>query len=102
MEQNILLKIKQLKDKYIAEGFIILGVFGSYARNEQTEASDIDILYRLEERFVDRYNGFEAFARLTQIKRELEQVLGKNVDIASVNTNNQVLKNYALQDMVNV
>jgi len=34
-----------LKQKY---GMVILGVFGSYARGEQKETSDLDILVKLE------------------------------------------------------
>ena len=39
-KEEILQKLKELKLKYEAEGFEILGLFGSYARGEETESSD--------------------------------------------------------------
>jgi len=39
-KEEILQKPKELKPKYEAEGFEILGLFGSYARGEETESSD--------------------------------------------------------------
>lgn len=57
MDQEILDRIKaiskRLKDKYHAERVIL---FGSYARGEVTEDSDVDILViaPTEERFFDR------------------------------------------------
>jgi hypothetical protein len=40
-KENILQTLKELKPKYEAEGFEILGIFGSYARDEATESSDV-------------------------------------------------------------
>ena len=42
-KEEILQILKELKPKYEAEGFEILGLFGSYARDEATESSDVDI-----------------------------------------------------------
>ena len=36
-KNEILQKLKELKPKYEEEGFLILGLFGSYARDEATE-----------------------------------------------------------------
>lgn len=41
---EILQKLKSIKPEYQPEGVDILGVFGSYARNEADKDSDIDIL----------------------------------------------------------
>ena len=44
-KDDIAQKLKLLKPKYENEGFILLGFFGSYARDEATDQSDIDIPY---------------------------------------------------------
>jgi len=44
MRQDLLDKIKEQKLKYAGEGFIILGVFGSFARGEETSEA-ISIFY---------------------------------------------------------
>lgn len=58
-----------LKEKYSVKS---LAIFGSYARGEQTEASDVDLLVEFEVT-----PGF-AFIRLAD---ELEQLLGLKVDL---------------------
>ena len=56
-------------DKY---GISRMGIFGSVARNEQTETSDVDIYVE------GQLRGFFA---LSGIKQELEELLGCPVDI---------------------
>ena len=80
--QSILHNLKQIKPKYAKEGFIIEGLFGSYARDEADEKSDIDILIHTEPTFTKRY-GFASIARLNEIKEELSAYLKTPVDLAS-------------------
>lgn len=47
-KQFILSQIKQLKGELRKLGVIKIGLFGSYARGEQSENSDIDILIEFE------------------------------------------------------
>ena len=61
MEIELLNKIKIEKEKLLQDGFKIIGVFGSYAKNTQTKDSDIDLLYDIEPTFIQKYSGFEAF-----------------------------------------
>ncbi len=79
-KNEILQTLKELKPKYEAEGFEILGLFGSYARDEATESSDIDILIDTKQEFLDKYRGFHAFAKFDDIKEELKAVLHKEID----------------------
>lgn len=57
-------------------GLKLLGVFGSYARNEQTMNSDIDILVEFE-----RPVGIE----FIDLAAELEKLLNQKVDLVSKN-----------------
>ena len=57
MKKEVLDKIKILKNKYEPDGFIVLGVFGSYARGEENDKSDIDILYEMTGSFYRKYPG---------------------------------------------
>ena len=54
------------------DGFLILGIFGSYARDENTPSSDVDILYDTDVDFFKRYGGFGSFVKLDEIKESLE------------------------------
>lgn len=51
-----------------------IGIFGSYARNEETEDSDVDILVELEEPI-----GLD----LVELIFFLEEKLGKKVDLVT-------------------
>jgi len=78
---TILNELKRLKPHYLSEGFIIEGLFGSYARDEADSESDIDILVEAKPSFVEKY-GIHAIARIEQIKNELSLALGTKVDLA--------------------
>ncbi|MBE0495165.1 MAG: nucleotidyltransferase domain-containing protein [Campylobacterales bacterium] len=82
MKKEALLKrLKSLKDHYLQEGFVIEGLFGSYARDEADEKSDIDILIEAKPSFVERY-GMRSIERMGEIQKELSRALGKSVDFA--------------------
>ena len=102
MPSDIVSLIKQAKQKYADEGFNIVGIFGSYARNEATKESDIDILYELDESFIKNYKGFDAFARLSAIKQELKNLFGINVDIAAKSGLSRTATKYIMRDLQRV
>ena len=100
---EIIKKLKELKPIYQKEGFIILGLFGSYARKKAKENSDIDILYDINDSvFLKKYKGFLAISKLTDIKEELKSIFHKNIDIADITTLNRVGKKYILKDTIYV
>ena len=75
-QQTILNYLKQVKPYYEKEGFIIEGLFGSYARNEATEESDIDILIEIDKKTTDIYT------KKKSLKEDLEKYFQKKVDLA--------------------
>ena len=64
---------KDLREKYNVK---LIGVFGSFARGEQSETSDIDILVELEKPM-----GLK-FIHLTYY---LEEILGSKVEVVTLN-----------------
>jgi len=94
MDKNKLRYIKNILQK---EGFVIDGIVGSYARDENY--NDIDILYHLEENFLKKYSGFEGFIKLEEIKTKLENLLNEKVDIIDKTTLNKIGKKYILRDI---
>ena len=63
-----------LREKYHCSE---IGLFGSFARNEQTEKSDIDILVEFEK---DTQNLFDIEL---QLKKYLKQQFGREIDVCS-------------------
>ncbi len=102
MSNDILSLLKHAKQKYAHEGFNIVGVFGSYARNEATQDSDIDILYELDDTFIKSHQGFSAFARLRSIKQELKNLFGIDVDIAAKSGLSRTATKYIMKDLQRV
>ncbi|MGI0480958.1 nucleotidyltransferase family protein [Geminocystis sp. CENA526] len=64
-------------------------IFGSYARGEATEKSDLDLL-------IDIKKGESLFDRIA-LKQELEDFLGIKVDIAKPHNLHETIKNQVLQ-----
>lgn len=102
MNSAIREKLQHIKEHYSKEGFYILGVFGSYARGEESSDSDIDILYELDDKFIKTHHGFSAFSRLAEIKDELKTAFGVDVDIAAKSGLSKTGKKYILKELESV
>ena len=75
-------------------GMTKIGIFGSVARGEQKEDSDIDVCYEGE---------VHSFLTLDMIQSELEELLGSKVDIVRVRDNmNNLLRQRILRDGIYV
>lgn len=92
-KKEILSKLKELKPTYEKEGLVLLGLFGSYAKNTQTKYSDIDLAYELDyDKFSKNYTGgFAKLLRIDDIKKELQEVFKKSIDLVP-NSNKSILK----------
>lgn len=98
-QKDIVKILKELKSEFQKDGFIIEGFFGSYARKEEKENSDIDILYSLKSSFYNKYSGFIGFKKLDEIKIEISKRLNKKVDLAPKNNLSKTAKKYILKDL---
>ena len=72
--EEVLTALKANKAKIHDLGVKDIGLFGSYARNEQTPESDIDIL-------VEFLEGRKSFHAYMQLKSFLERLFKKKVDL---------------------
>jgi uncharacterized protein len=68
-----------------------IGLFGSVARNEETETSDIDILYS--------FNSPISLFGLVAIQNNLQQYLHRHVDLVSENAIHPYLKKGIFNDL---
>lgn len=68
-----------------------IDIFGSVARGEDSENSDVDILYQLKDTI--------GLFKLIRLKDELEQKLGKEVDLVSEKYAHPKLKPYIMKDL---
>lgn len=98
---KILQTLKTLKPALQKEGFTILGIFGSYARDEADKSSDIDILYKIEDMdsYLSKYSGWEAINHIVEIKEKLMSIFQTDVDFVDIETLNTVGKEYILKEI---
>lgn len=76
MKRNeILVLLKQHKTEFDRLGVKNLALFGSVARDQAQEDSDIDILVE--------FNGSADFSRFMELKFGLEEILGRPVDLVT-------------------
>jgi len=73
-------------------GVASIGVFGSYARNEQRKGSDVDLLVEFS-----RPVGFVAFMRL---EARLQKILGVKVDLVTKNALKPFIGRHILREVV--
>ena len=71
--------------------FKLLAIFGSYARNEQTCESDIDLLVK--------FNEIPSLITFIQIEHEISEALNLKVDLVTENSLNKYIKNQILSEM---
>jgi len=70
----------------------LIGVFGSYARGDENEQSDLDLLIDFEQK-VD-------LLELIGLEQELTEVLGIKVDLITLRSLHASLKPYIESDLI--
>ena len=89
-------KIEEIREKVVpilkAAGARKAALFGSYARGEETPESDIDIVVEMPE-------GASLFD-VGGLQYELQEVLGKKVDLSQYAALKPLLKPYVMRDLV--
>lgn len=90
--EKLNIQLKELKNE-LQEKFSVskLGVFGSYARNEQNENSDIDILIELEKPI-----GWKFFT----LNDFLSKKLGKKIDLTTENGLRKELREEIMRSVI--
>lgn len=81
-------KIVQLLSKHNPKK---IGIFGSFARNQQSRSSDIDILVDFKEQ--------KSILELIEIEMELEDALKRKVDLITETSVHPYLKDYIQKDL---
>jgi predicted nucleotidyltransferase len=80
MQKNQLLALlKEFKENHQQEyGINLLGIFGSFSRDEAKQGSDVDVVVQLSKQ--DLFN-------IIGIKQDLESILHLSVDVVSYRSN---------------
>ncbi|MCK5294720.1 MAG: nucleotidyltransferase domain-containing protein [Arcobacteraceae bacterium] len=96
-KSNVLMYLKNKKDEFQKMyGIINLGLYGSYARDEATSNSDVDIFYTTNDKFS------MGILEFSQLIKSLEADLKTKVDFVNLNSMDPVIKYYAKKDFTYV
>ena len=90
--QGLFPSVKKVEDFCHNQALTYLGVFGSYARGEARNDSDVDIL-------ID-YQQPKSLFTLGGIVADLEKMTGKKVDLVKRTHIKPILKPYIFQDLI--
>ncbi len=98
LQQNEIINYLKVQKQFFAEQFNILkiGIFGSYARNEQTENSDIDILIEMQPETED------IFEKRLMLKEFLSKHFSKPVDVCHLRAIKPFFRELILKDAIYV
>lgn len=91
---DTLLNSPQLKELCTDNDISFLGLFGSYARNEESPKSDVDLL-------VD-YSESKSMFDHVRIQRKLSELLNKQVDLVTRRSLHPYIKDYVMKDLQTV
>jgi len=103
-KKYIIKKLRELKPKYENDGLLIIGLFGSMAKNRNNCFSDIDIAYQIDYNIFSKKfkDGFSKILKIENIKDELEQIFKTKVDFISLNSNNSIFIDRITKEMIYV
>jgi predicted nucleotidyltransferase len=79
--EEIISKLRAHEPELRAAGVVSLALFGSAARDEQREESDVDVVVQLSNEA--RREGFAYFGRLDSLSRRLREILQRPVDVVA-------------------
>jgi predicted nucleotidyltransferase len=80
-KDSILAQLRAHEAELKAAGIARLSIFGSVARGDATDSSDVDVVVRLSQEKSE--GGFAYFGRLDALTQRLQEILGCPVDIVT-------------------
>ena len=99
-QQEIIQVLQQFNQKHQSEGFRIVGIFGSYARNTADTFSDVDLTYKIDHERFYKDNAFAKLAAIETFKQELEKKFKTKVDLIPANTKNPLIQESLREEQI--
>ena len=91
-DEIILQKIKENEDEIRRYGVSRVGLFGSFARGEQREGSDVDLLVEFDK-------GKKTFRNFIGFSEYIEGILGKKVEVLTPESVSPYIAPYIQQEV---
>ena len=99
-KDTIIKKLHLFNQNNKEHGFILYSLFGSYARGTEDIFSDIDLTYKIDHDIFFKDNAFAKLAKIDAIKKELELLFHKKVDLIPANTKNHLIQEQLKKEQI--
>lgn len=86
---------QSLQDYFKTQPVLKVWLFGSFSRNEERPDSDVDLIVRY-----DRENNSVGLFTIIRIQQQLEQIIGRNIDLVEEGTLMPFAKESANNDKI--
>lgn len=96
--ENLILVLRSFEQKLLLEGVEHVYLFGSFARNEATNESDIDIAFDVQPEFELKFSLIDQ----SRLQRELSAALQRKVDFVERAYLYPSIGASAAQDMIRI
>jgi len=100
-KSNILNYLSEIKAELLDDGIFVVGLFGSFSRDEATVYSDIDIAIKKECNYLEKRTSYDYFDELQKIKTLIRQKFHRNIDIFDLDSNSS-MKKTIMKDLIYV
>ena len=98
---NILDYLTEIKSELLNDGITKLGLFGSFARDEASVYSDIDIAIKKKDNYLESHSAYEYFDEVIKIKNLIRKKFHRNSDIFDLDSNSS-MKDQIKKDLIYV
>lgn len=100
-KENILHFLSDIKSDLQKDGITTLGLFGSFAKGEQTVYSDIDIAIAKEKDYLKTRSSYHYFSEIEKIKALILKKFQRNSDVFDLDSDS-VMKTSITKELLYV
>ena len=93
--------LKEIKNELLADGISKVALFGSFARDEATVYSDIDIAIEKEKNYLSTRSAYDYFDEINKIKNLIRKKFHRNSDVFDLSSESSMKKSI-LKDIIYV
>jgi len=97
-QSEVISALRAHEDELKQAGIASLSVIGSVARGDDRPDSDVDVVVRLADDA--RHEGFAYFGRIDRLRRRLEAILARHVDLIAEPVQKERLRREIEKDRV--
>ncbi|MEA1919288.1 MAG: nucleotidyltransferase domain-containing protein [Campylobacterota bacterium] len=98
---EIITFLKEIKSELAQEGITTLALFGSFARDEASVYSDIDIAIQKDKNYLSTRSAYEYFDVVAKVKSLIEKKFHRNSDVFDLDSSSS-MRETILKDIIYV